>query len=53
MIAKLHGEITRMLKEPDFSQREVVAKGYELVTSTPEEFAAFLSADSVRNARAV
>ena len=53
MIAKLHGEITRMLKEPDFSQREVVAKGYELVTSTPEEFAAFLAADSVRNARAV
>lgn len=53
VIAKLHGEITRMLKEPEFNQREVVAKGYELVASTPEEFAAFLAADSVRNARAV
>ena len=53
VIAKLHGEITKMLKEPEFNQREVVAKGYELVASTPEEFAAFLAADSVRNARAV
>jgi len=53
VIGKLHGEITKMLKEPEFNQREVVAKGYELVASTPEEFAAFLAADSVRNARAV
>ena len=53
VVMKLHGEITRMLKEPEFNQREVVGKGYELVASTPEEFAAFLAADSVRNARAV
>ena len=53
VVMKLYGEITKMLKEPEFNQREVVAKGYELVASTPEEFAAFLSADSVRNARAV
>jgi len=53
IVMKLHGEITRMLKEPEFNQKEVVAKGYELVASTPEEFTAFLAADSVRNARAV
>ena len=53
VIAKLHGEITRMLKEPEFNRREVAAKGYELVASTPEEFAAFLATDSARNARAV
>jgi len=53
VVMKLYGEITKMLKEPEFNQREVVAKGYELVASTPEEFAAFLAADSVRNARAV
>jgi tripartite-type tricarboxylate transporter receptor subunit TctC len=34
-------------------QKEITAKGYELVASTPEEFATFLAADSVRNARAV
>lgn len=53
VVMKLHGEITRMLKEREFNQREVVAKGYELVASTPEEFAAFLVADTARNARAV
>ena len=53
VVMKLHGEITGMLKEPAFNQREVVAKGYELVASTPEEFSAFLVADSARNARAV
>ena len=34
-------------------RKPAFAEGCELVTSTPEEFAAFLSADSVRNARAV
>ena len=52
-IARLHDEITRMLKEPAFNQREVVAKGYELIASTPEEFTAFLAADSAIKARAV
>jgi tripartite-type tricarboxylate transporter receptor subunit TctC len=53
IVMKLHGEITRMLKETEFNQKEVVAKGYELVASTPEEFIAFLAADSARNQRAV
>ena len=53
IVMKLHAELTRILKEPDFMEKEITAKGYELVASTPEEFAAFLIADSARNARAV
>jgi tripartite-type tricarboxylate transporter receptor subunit TctC len=53
IIMTLHGEVTRMLKEPEFLQKEIVAKGYELVAGTPEEFATFLAADSLRNAKAV
>ncbi len=53
VIMKLHAEVTRILKDPEFVQKEIVAKSYDLVASTPEEFAAFLVADSVRNARAV
>jgi tripartite-type tricarboxylate transporter receptor subunit TctC len=53
VILKLNAEITKMFKEPEFNQKEVLAKGYELVASTPEEFAAFLVIDSQRNARAV
>lgn len=49
----LHGEVTRMLKEPEYLQKEVVAKGYEVVAGSPEEFVAFLVADSIRNAKAV
>ena len=53
VVMKLHAEVTKMLKEPEFNQKEVVAKGYDLVASTPEEFAAFLVLDSQRNARVV
>lgn len=53
IVVKLHAELTRVLRDPDFMQTEINTKGYELVASTPEEFAAFLATDSVRNARAV
>ncbi len=53
VIATLHAEVTRILKEPEFLQKEIAAKGYELVASTPEEFAVFLAADTRRNAQAV
>ena len=53
IVLKLHAEVTRILKDPEFIQKEITAKGYELVASTPEDFATFLAADSVRNARAV
>ena len=53
VVMKLHAEVTRILKDPDFAQKEILAKGYEVVASTPEEFVAFLVTDSARNARAV
>lgn len=53
VITVLHGEIVRLFKEPDFVQKEIAAKGYELVASSPEEFAAFLVGDAKRNAQAV
>jgi len=53
IVAKLHADISRILKDTDFMQRQVIDKGYELVSSRPDQFAAFLTADSSRNARAV
>ncbi len=53
VITLLHGEVVRLLKEPEFVQKEIAAKGYELVASSPEEFAAFLVGDAKRNAQAV
>ena len=53
IVMKLHAEVVRILRDPEFAQKELTAKGYELIASTPEEFTAFLAADSARNARAV
>ena len=53
IVMKLHAEVVRILRDPEFMQKELIAKGYELIASTPEEFTAFLADDSVRNARAV
>ena len=53
VVSTLHAEVTKMLREPDYLQKEIVAKGYELVAGTPQEFATFLATDSIRNARAV
>ena len=53
IVMKLNAEVVRILRDPEFVQKELTAKGYELIASTPEEFTAFLAADSARNARAV
>ena len=53
IIARLHAEVTRILQDPEFVQKEIAAKGYELVASSPAGFAAFLQDDSRRNAIAV
>jgi tripartite-type tricarboxylate transporter receptor subunit TctC len=53
IVMKLHAEVVRILREPEFVQKELTAKGYELIASTPAEFTAFLAADSARNAIAV
>ena len=53
VIVTLHAEVTRILKETEFLQKEIAAKGYELVASTPEEFTTFLATDTRRNAQAV
>lgn len=53
IIMRLHAEVTRIMKEPEFIQKEIIEKSYELVASTPQAFAEFLVTDSLRNARAV
>ncbi|HEY4373391.1 MAG TPA: tripartite tricarboxylate transporter substrate binding protein [Burkholderiales bacterium] len=53
IIAKLHDEFKAAISEPGFVKTEVVAKGFELVANTPEEFAAVIATEIPRNARAV
>jgi tripartite-type tricarboxylate transporter receptor subunit TctC len=53
VVNRLATEITAILRSPDFKAKQVDAKGYDLVASTPEAFVAFLRDDSARSARAV
>jgi len=53
IVGKLHDEFRIAITEAEFAQKEVAAKGFELVANTPEEFAGVIDAEIPRNARAV
>lgn len=53
IVLKVQRDVTRILNEPAFKEKEVVQKGYDLVADTPEEFAAFLRTDYANRGRAV
>jgi tripartite-type tricarboxylate transporter receptor subunit TctC len=52
-IARLSFETKRILDDPDFRQKQLVYKGYEVVGSTPDEFAAYIRVDREHRGRAV
>lgn len=52
VVARLHAELVRILKEPKVRER-IVADGAEPVGSTPEEFRQFMLADLAKWARLV
>jgi tripartite-type tricarboxylate transporter receptor subunit TctC len=52
-ITKIYQDTRRIIEEPDFRQKQLVEKGYDVVGSSPEEFAAYMRKDSENRARAV
>ena len=50
-VERIHRDVAAVLREPGFREKEVVQKGYDLVASSPEEFALYLVRD--REARGV
>jgi tripartite-type tricarboxylate transporter receptor subunit TctC len=52
-VSRTYADVKRILEEPDFRQRQLVDKGYEVVGSSPEEFVIYLKKDSENRARAV
>jgi tripartite-type tricarboxylate transporter receptor subunit TctC len=52
-VDRIYGDVAAILKEPAFREREIVSKGYDLVASTPDEFAAYLIRDRESRGRAV
>ena len=52
IIAKLHGELTRILQFPDVREK-LAANDFEPVGNTPDEFAAFIKKEMVKWAKVV
>lgn len=52
-VQRIHRDVKALFDDAAFREREVVQKGYDLVLNTPDEFAAYIRADSANRARAV
>ena len=52
IVARLHSEIVKILKQPDMRER-IVSDGSEPVGNTPEEFTQYMHADLVKWAKVV
>jgi len=52
-IARLYQDSWKVLQDPEFRQKQLIDRGYEVVLSSPEAFAAYIRKDSENRARAV
>jgi tripartite-type tricarboxylate transporter receptor subunit TctC len=52
IVARLNGEIVRILRQPDLREKFLV-QGVELVPTTPEEFGAFIKQDIAKWAKVI
>jgi tripartite-type tricarboxylate transporter receptor subunit TctC len=52
-VDRIQRDVAAILKDPAFGEREITGKGYDLVASTPEAFAAYLVVDRAARGRAV
>lgn len=53
VIGRIYGDAVRVLNEPQFIEKNIVAKGFKPVGSAPDEFAAYLRKDSESRAKAI
>jgi tripartite-type tricarboxylate transporter receptor subunit TctC len=51
--ARIHADAKRTIEEPEFRQKQLIERGYEVVGSSPEEFAAYIRRDRESRGRAV
>ena len=52
-VGKIYRDLKKIIEEPDFRQKQLIEKGYEVVGSSPEEFVAYIRKDSEGRGRAV
>ena len=52
-VQRLYADTRKILDDPGFRQKQLIDKGYDVVGSSPTEFAAYIKRDSQSRARAV
>src|SRR3954471_16209410 len=52
-VERIYRDTKKILEEPAFRQKQLVEKGYDVVASPPQDFAAYIRVDSANRARAV
>src|SRR5436190_7138982 len=52
-VERIYRDTKTIIDEPEFRQKQLVEKGYDVVGSAPQEFAAYIRTDSEHRARAV
>jgi tripartite-type tricarboxylate transporter receptor subunit TctC len=50
---RIYRDAKKIVEEPDFRQKQLIDKGYDVVGSSPQEFAAYIRTDSENRGRAV
>ena len=52
-VLRIYQDTHKIIEEPEYRQKQLIDKGYDVVGSSPEEFAAYIKKDSASRARAV
>jgi tripartite-type tricarboxylate transporter receptor subunit TctC len=52
-VTGIYQDAKKIVEEPAFREKELIQRGYEVVASSPEQFANYLKKDSENRARAV
>ena len=52
-VARIYQDSKKIIDEPEFRQKQLVDKGYEVIGSSPQEFAAYIARDFESRGRAV
>jgi tripartite-type tricarboxylate transporter receptor subunit TctC len=52
-VSRLYADVKRVIDDPEFRQKQLVDRGYEPISSSPEEFSAYIVKDRESRGRAV
>jgi tripartite-type tricarboxylate transporter receptor subunit TctC len=52
-VTRIYQDSRKILAAPEYRQKQLIDKGYDVVGSSPEQFAAYIKTDSEHRARAV